>query len=68
MKESRWIGVAPQEGVGVEEGTKGTKGWGCTRRGLPGGGRGKRQREGSSRRAKTKKPRDDPEGGQSKCF
>ena len=37
-------------------------------RGRAGGGREKRQREGSSRRAKTKKPREDPEGGSPSAF
>ena len=32
------------------------------------GGRAKRQREGSSRRVKTKKPREDPEGGSPSAF
>ena len=45
IKESRWIGVAPQEGDGVgEEVTKGTKGWGCTRGGLGEGGKRGRER------------------------
>ena len=53
-------------GGGDGSGEEGTKWWGCTRGGLgelEGGERGKRQREGSSRRAKTKMPREDPEGG-----
>ena len=33
-----------------------------------GGGREKRHREGSSRSAKTKKPREDPEGGSPSAF
>ena len=42
-------------------GEEGTEGWGCTRG--DGEGMEKRQREGSSRRAETKKTREDPEGG-----
>ena len=59
------MGIAPHEGDGTGE--EGTEGCGCTRGGA-GEGREKRQREGSSRRVKTKKPREDHEGGSPSAF
>ena len=68
-----------QEGIGMDRaGTTGGGGEGGEghrehqgegmHQGGTGGGREKRRREGSSRRAKTKKPREDPKGGSPSAF
>ena len=58
------MGAAPQKGE------ESTKGWGCTRGGCERESKLKWQREGSSRRVKTKKPREleDPEGGSPSAY
>ena len=55
------------DGGSTTEGGGGHQGVGM-HQGGDGGGRAKRQREGSSRRVKTKKPREDPEGGSPSAY